>query len=279
MAFNVAEHKWNITIESSYPDNRSLYPTIVFNLRFSSKANVTLILTPVFRVRTSQTQTFVEIGYLQFETPTIRLEKHRDAQIRARLVLSHYGLKQIENIRKNGDIHFSIWCAMDVLDSTLKHNHTSGGFDTKIAKSDWVEKYLSVFNYMEVSLLEVPKIDFPDFAEAAELLNDAWKKKHKGEFSEVMVACRKAIQYTTTAMKKAGFVTKDENDKKIPDWGQLAGTANIGEINGTITKKISGFIAPGAHHGKNFNVEDADYALMITHATVNYALKKLQSST
>lgn len=277
--FNVGSNRFEVSIKSALPVQGAIYPTIMFNIMFISKANVQLVITPVFRVRIKGKEVRLsEVGQLQFEYPTVILGKGEEVQKRIRLVLSPYGLKQLEDRRGHGDVQFNIVYSMTIRDEHGNYTPTTGNEDYTIAKSDWVEKHLSQFNYMEVSLLEVPKIDFPDFAEAAELLNNAWKKKHKGEFSEVMVACRKAIQYTTTAMKKAGFVTKDENDKKIPDWSQLAGTANIGEINGTITKKISGFIAPGAHHGKNFNVEDADYALMITHATVNYALKKLQQS-
>jgi len=120
------------------------------------------------------------IGPLLFDIPSIRITGQGTSPARARLILTHYGLKQIEKLRENGDINFSIWCQMDIRDQFTKYSYSSGSLEGTIAKSDWVEKHLDAYKYKEVVLLEVPKIDFPDFAEAAELLNDAWKKRSMG---------------------------------------------------------------------------------------------------
>lgn len=216
----------------------------------------------------------IYIGPLLFDKPSIPMVSQGTSTVRARLILTHYGLKQIEKLRENGDINFNIYCELDIRDAQQKHLSSSSNFDGKIAKSDWVEQHLEVYQYKEVVLLEVPKIAFPDFAQAAELLNDAWKKRSMGQFSDVLVDCRKALEFTTNAVKKKGFATPDGK----PDWTKFIGDENIGDINGTIIKKILGFVSPAAHQGKTFNIEDADYVLLITYAIVNYVLNKLQRS-
>ena len=45
-----------------------------------------------------------------------------------------------------------------------------------------------------------------------------------------------------------------------------------------LNQKITVFVTPGSHAGKSVNKEDADFALMTTHAITNLAIKKLPSS-
>jgi hypothetical protein len=63
-------------------------------------------------------------------------------------------------------------------------------------------------------------------------------------------------------------------ERKLPDWGKLLGNNDLGDIIGTMIQKTIGFIVPGSHAGKTINKEDADFALMITHAIINLAIRK-----
>lgn len=273
MSFSANGNQFEVSIDSIGPERNSLYPTLTIYFKFDNKSAIELIITnPVFQFRLKDNK---YIGTLVFDIPSIRIAVQGSTPAKARLMLTHYGLKQIEEFRENGDLAFNISCNLDIRDQNGKYYSSSSSFEDTIAKSDWVEKHLFVYKYKEVVLLEVPKIDFPDFAEAAVLLNDAWQKRSMGQFSEVLLDCRKALEFTTNSVKKIGFVT----DEGIPDWKKFLGDENLGDINGIIIKKILGFLAPAAHHGKIYNIEDADYALFITYSIVNYVMKKLQRST
>lgn len=270
MSFSSAKgNQFEASIDSIRPERNAINPTLSFSFKFSNKSNAELKINPVFQFRLLNN---MYVGNLLFDMPSITLASLGTAIARAKLILTHYGLSQIEKLRENGDLSFKIFCHLDIRDSLANHSSSSSSFEGKIAKSDWVEQHLETYKYKEVVLLEVPKIDFPDFAQAAELLNDAWKKKSMGQFSEVLVDCRKALEFTTDAVKKKGFKTPDGK----PDWTKFIGDENIGDINGTIIQKISGFVSGAAHVGKTFNIEDADYALLITYSIVNYVLNKLQ---
>ena len=95
-----------------------------------------------------------------------------------------------------------------------------------------------------------------------------------GEYDKVLTDCRKVIEEIGTIVRKRGFEIIDEENKKRPDWKKFFGGDEVGEIFGTINQKIYGFTWPGAHTGKSINREDADYALMITHAIANMVIKK-----
>ena len=277
MSFKISDIHFEVSIQSIYPERNALYPTIAFNLKFSNISSIELKINPHFNFRLKTQDKTHYVGPLLFDKPSIPLAIQGTYAVRARLILNHYGLKKIEELRENVDININIYCEVDVTKYSEIVSCTSQ-LEYTIAKSDWVEKHLDAYKYKEVVLLEVQKIDFPNFAEAAELLNDAWKKRSMGQFSDVLVDCRKALEFTTNAVKKKGFITEDDEGKKIPDWNKFLDDKDLGDINGTIIKKITGFLAPAAHHGKTFNIEDADYALLITYSIVNYVMNKLQRS-
>ena len=272
MSFSVDSHRFDVTIDDIRPEPHSIYPTISFTLNFSHRSSTQFdVLNPTFHFRISKTD-FHYVGPLVLDSSILTLSGQRTVPIRSRLILDPYGLKKIEELRENGDIVFNIYCYATILDQQSKRYTCTSNFEGKIAKSDWVEKFLQAFRYKDVVLLEVPKLDFPELTKATELLSDAWKKKSMGQFTDVLVDCRRALEFITSEVKKRGFITEDGN----PDWNKFLGNKDLGEIIGTIIQKLSGYIAPGAHYGKIFNIEDADYALMITHAIANYVLHKLE---
>jgi len=100
-----------------------------------------------------------------------------------------------------------------------------------------------------------------------------------GEYDKVLTECRKALEALNKKVKAQGFtkeIKEEQGSKKeLPDWDKLFGSSKLGDIIGTINKKLWGFVAPGAHAGKAINREDADFALMITHAITNIVIHKL----
>jgi len=60
--------------------------------------------------------------------------------------------------------------------------------------------------------------------------------------------------------------------------GQITWQQDLGKIMEVLNQKITVFVTPGSHAGKSVNKENADFALMTTHAITNLAIKKLLSS-
>ena len=61
----------------------------------------------------------------------------------------------------------------------------------------------------------------------------------------------------------------------MPNWEKVLGNKEIGNIMEGFVQKLFGFLAPGSHYGKSINKEDAELAIMSTHALVNFVAKKL----
>jgi hypothetical protein len=214
------------------------------------------------------------LGPVVFEEPSIELSNQASYSVRARLILDPYGLKKIEELRGNGNIRYIVYAKANVLDQDSRRLKAESNFEGEIARSNWVEKFLPAFGYKEVVLLEIPIVSLPQFKKISDHLNDAWEQLSMGECNVVLTCCRRAIERLGTIVREKGYKTKDENGKPIPDWSGFFGNDELGDIVGTINRKIYGFTWPGAHAGKSVNREDADYALMITHATANIVVKK-----
>jgi hypothetical protein len=150
--------------------------------------------------------------------------------------------------------------------------------DERIAKSDWAEKILPQLGFKDVALIEIPKIERPEFGDSISRINEAWKQYSMGEYDKVLTECRKAMEALVAVVKGKGFEkeTGDEKGKKAgADWKKALGHEEIGEIIEAVVQKHFGFLAPGSHYGKGINREDAEFALMLTHGLINFVCKKL----
>ena len=79
-------------------------------------------------------------------------------------------------------------------------------------------------------------------------------------------------------MKEKGFVKEieEKGEKKIvPDWEKALAHKEMGNIIEVFVQKLFGFLAPGAHYGKSINREDAELAIMCTHAIINFIARKI----
>jgi hypothetical protein len=195
--------------------------------------------------------------------------------------LDNYRLSQIEKVREGGDLRMRVdifFIAELQQQPPVKY---PGGISLnfRIPKSDWVETILPQLKYKEVSLLEIPKIEKPEFGDIIARINDAWKQYSMGEYDKVLTECRKAMEALSTVIKNKGFqrdITDEKGNKRVvPDWEKALGHKEIGDIVEVFVQKLFGFLAPGSHYGKSINREDAELAIMNTHALVNYMAKKL----
>jgi hypothetical protein len=59
------------------------------------------------------------------------------------------------------------------------------------------------------------------------------------------------------------------------DWKQILQSERAGEFVSNVQKNVWGYNSRGAHIGKSINREDADFALLTTHALLVLLTKKI----
>ncbi|MEM3449827.1 MAG: hypothetical protein QXP38_13340 [Nitrososphaerota archaeon] len=195
--------------------------------------------------------------------------------------LDHYRLAQIEKIREGGDLQLR--ATLDFIAEVERQPpvkyFAAVAVKKRVPKSDWVERILPQLKYKDVSLIEIPKIERPDFTDIMSRVNEAWRQHLMGEYDKVLTECRKAMEGLTTFIKNMGFQKEvvDEKGvrKAIPDWEKALAHKEMGDIIETMVQKHFGFLSPGAHYGKSINREDAEFAIMFTHGLINLVSKKL----
>lgn len=229
-----------------------------------------------------------QLIYTSFLVPDSQLPimwPNNQIVIRFYAELDHYRLSQIEKIREGGDLQ--IFMELSFIIRTIKtssseyltRQSSSVSIGGRIPKSDWVERILPRLKFKDVSLIEIPKIENPEFNEVVDEINDAWKQYSMGEYDKVLTECRKAMEALGKIVKNKGLekeVTDEKGEKKtVPDWEKAVGDEEIGEIIAVFVKKLFGFLTPGSHLGKSINREDAELAILNTHALANYVARKL----
>lgn len=280
---------FSLTLVEKRPVSNSLYPRIEFNLLFLHKQG------GPFHVLNHQGEVRVEseggrnfyLGSLTFRQNLVQINPGHELGASAYLTLDPYGLLQIEKHRGNQALKLMMSLQFNImkLDQTLVRYDTTnwGQLRFEIAKSDWVEKFLPAFKFKEVSLIEIPKLDATDYSNAINYMDNAWRSFYRGQYDVVLVNCRKTIEELAEIIKKAGYektITQESGDKMtVPDWRKFLNQDDMGKNVEEITENIRKFCNPAAHRGKSINKEDADYALMITHATANIIIKNKEKVT
>lgn len=113
------------------------------------------------------------------------------------------------------------------------------------------------------------------------MLNLAWRSYSRGDMDDVLVKCRKALEQTSTYVKKVGFKKKavDKNGKDlgkiVPDWKKFFDNEDKGDIVGTIIQKTCGFTARGAHTGSILDGNHAYFILLQTLSLIHIVLSCL----
>lgn len=115
-----------------------------------------------------------------------------------------------------------------------------------------------------------------EYEKVVQHLNSAWKQKHMGQYDKVLTDCRLSVEALRNIVISKGYTNEELERKDNLDWKAFFNSPSFGDIFSKIDQQIHRLTSTAAHPGKSINLEDADYALLITHALVNMALKKLQ---
>jgi hypothetical protein len=188
------------------------------------------------------------------------------------LDLDYFALSQLEKLRDGKDLQLQMLARLVAKAQTPQPFSTS--FQTilsiRIPKSDWVEVCLPSMKFKDVLLLEFPKLDSPNFKEAVDHLNNAWKQYGFGEYDKVLEECRKALEKAKELLKKKDMLKDDE-----VNWKEILQSETAGEYVSNVQKNVWGYNSRGAHIGKSINREDADFALLTTHALLVLLTRKI----
>jgi hypothetical protein len=132
------------------------------------------------------------------------------------LMLDHYILSQLEKLRGNDNLYLGLdlraqGYAMEKIGEI--HEHELNQERIAISKSDWVEEILPLLNYKNVTLIEVPVLKFEDFNDVITEVDNAWKKHSMGDYKQVLVHCRNALDGIASKIKQAGFQMQDKEEE------------------------------------------------------------------
>jgi hypothetical protein len=188
------------------------------------------------------------------------------------LDLDYYVISQLEKFRDGKDLQLQMILRFIAKGQMPQPFLTfpQVNLPIRIPKSDWVEVYLPKLKFRDVLLLEFPKLDGPNFKEAVDHLNNAWKQHGFGEYDKVLEECRKTLETAKELVKKKGMLKEDE-----VDWKQILQSERVGEYVSNVQKNVWGYNSRGAHIGKSVNREDADFALLTTHALLVLLTKNI----
>lgn len=222
------------------------------------------------------------IGRLFVETPYVKLNPSNSCMLETFLELDFHKLNQIEKLREGKNLVFEVIGKFFTENEKIREKNMQYFRleKIKIPKSQWVEEILSKVGFKDVSLLEIPKLPSDEYKEVVKWVDNAWKQYMMGEYDKVLGDCRNALEGLTERVKDRGFrkTTVEDDEKRIvPDWDKFFGNEDLGDIFGSICKKMFGFTTAGRHFGKGINREDADLALMAIHSMVNFIIKKTPS--
>jgi hypothetical protein len=203
------------------------------------------------------------------------------------MTFDNYTLSQIEKIRKGNNLPLFIrlsFQSFPVHSPADIAQHCNITIEKEIPKSDWVDKTLPGLNYKNVALIELPKLKYKSLDKPIQKLNDAWKSYSSGDMDEVLTNCRKALEEVGKYVQKRGYVKKeqqfDRTGKQIlrpyPNWKQFFESDTKSDVIGTITKKMFGFVAPGAHSGGILDMNYAYFALLQTFSLIYCTISRLK---
>jgi len=225
----------------------------------------------------------VHAGQLIPKMPIGSMSLNQNASLSLVFELNPYRLSAMEKLRESKDLQLvvALFCNA-VFDMQPKARNTlCFRIELRIPKSDWAETYLPQLGFKTVSLIEVPQPINPDFDETISYLNDAWKQYSMGEYHRVFTDCRKAKESLAEKIKSKGFEKEEIQDGKkimVPDWDKFFDNEELGDAVAVISKKISRITSTGAHPGRLICKEDADFALMVTHAMINLVVRKFSQN-
>jgi hypothetical protein len=241
----------------------------------------------------------IVVGYARPDTLQWEI-KGEDKNIDFVLMLDHYILSQIEKRRGNENLYLGLdlraqGYAMEKIGEI--HEYELNQERITVAKSDWVEEILPLLNYKNVVLIEVPVLKFEYFKDVIGEVDNAWKKYSMGDYKQVLVHCRNALDGIASKIKQAGFQMGDKeeeyqcpscgnkwsksnnnktDERPVPNWKEFLGDEKIGQRIKEIYRNARGYTAPGAHFGKIIGMDEANFVLFQTYSMVKYILSRFE---
>ncbi len=260
---------------------QSISPMFSFIFTFTNRSAIQIILNGFkFKLNIlSKERQIYHSAFFTFEFSQLELPRNQRQAMPGYVVLDYYMIKKIEELRANGDVDFRIYG--NFVETHLKAQKQastqllSQQTEVRVSKSDWVENILPRFDYKEVILVEIPKLNAKEYEKVIQHLNSAWKQKHMGQYDKVLIDCRLSVEALRNIVISKGYTNEELERKDNLDWKAFFNSPSFGDIFSKIDQQIHRLTSTAAHPGKSINLEDADYSLLITHAIVNMALKKM----
>jgi len=265
-------HSISIEYQNSSVQGNSIKPRLIFNLNLTNLAQGSYPLDFEFLPSEVQLGNGFYVGLLMPQVYYGPIQPNNPYGYSFGLDLDFYSISQIEKIREGKDLQLQLQLKFVVKAQAPQPITMSPGMNipVRIPKSDWVESYLPQLKFRDVFLLEFPKLENAEFRDAVSHLNSAWKQFGLGEYDKVLEECRKALEAAKDTAKTKGLLKEDE-----VDWEQILEGDRAGSYVSSVHKGVWGFNARGAHIGKSINREDADFALLTTHALFVLLTKKV----
>lgn len=264
-------HSINIELQGTNIQPNSIRPRVLFTFNATIIAQGSYPLEMEFLPSELQLNNGFYVGKLMPETYGT-LSLNNPMSYTFGLDLDYYVISQLEKFRDGKDLLLRILLRYVAKAQTPQQFtiYPQMILPVRISKSDWVELYLPQMKFRDVLLLEFPKLDGADFKEAIDHLNNAWKQHGFGEYDKVLEECRKTLEKTKELLKKKNMLKEDE-----VDWKQILQSDRASEYVSNVYKNVWGYNSRGAHIGKSINREDADFALLTTHALLVLLTKKI----
>jgi hypothetical protein len=265
-------HSVNIELQGTNVQTNSIRPRILFTFNATVIAQAFYPLDFEFLPSELQLNNGFYVGKLMPENYYGTLSLNNPMSYTFGLDLDYYVISELEKFREGKDLELRIILRFVAKAQTPQQFSICPqmSLPVRISKSDWVEQYLPQMKFRDVLLLEFPKLDGTDFKEAVDHLNNAWKQHGFGEYDKVLEECRKTLEKTKELLKKKGLLKEDE-----VDWKWILQSDRASEYVSNVYKNVWGYNSQGAHIGKSINREDADFALLTTHALLVLLTKKI----
>lgn len=265
-------HSINIELQGTVIQTNSIRPRLLFTFNATIIAQGSYPLELEFLPSELQLNNGFYVGMLIPQNYYGVLSLNTPLSYIFGLDLDYYVISQLEKFRDGKDLQLQVPLRYVAKAQTPQPFSISPqmALPIRIPKSDWVEVYLPQLKFRDVLLLEFPKLDNPDFKEAVDHLNNAWKQHGFGEYDKVLEECRKTLEKAKELLKKKDMLKEDE-----VDWKQILQSDRAGEFVSNVHKNVWGYNSQGAHIGKSINREDADFALLTTHALLVLLTKKI----
>jgi hypothetical protein len=269
---------FNAELLSTMSETNRVVPRIDFEIRFENTwdrpVSILIITGDMFLQKSGVSHGFGSLNPLIASAQIIPQQK---TNFMLCIDLDNHQLEAVENMRNGGDVLFLLSLHVFYVEgprqgvTTLTYESFKErdinvvmprwGSQLRIPQSEWV-KMLDEMGFQRLKVFELP-IQEPPQGTAIDTsfqhLKEALKSFNDGDYDDVLVNCRKAVE---------------EIENKI-DFAKLLGSESKSEKVEGIEKKVKDFLSLGPHPGVSIDRRDAEMALSVTTSFVRYVARQL----